>query len=69
MHKLAQAILRQNRSHDICVVNGVMIFIDVTREYSSAAEHLDENPKVYPLFIFFPHNICNCGLESKFLRR
>jgi hypothetical protein len=51
------------------VVNGVMIFIDVTREYSSAAEHLDENPKVYPLFIFFPHNICNCGLESKFLRR
>jgi len=51
MHKFAQAILRQIRSHEICVINGVMIFIDVTREYTSAVEHLDENSKVYALFI------------------
>lgn len=51
MHKLDQAILHQNRSHEICLINGVMIFTDVTRECSSAAGHLDENAKAYPLFI------------------
>jgi len=51
---------------------GVMIFIEVTREKSSAAEHLDENPKVYPLFVscVLPFHMIFVIVDSrvKFLR-
>jgi hypothetical protein len=50
-----------------------MIFIDVTKEFSSAAEHRDENPKVYPSFIScvlpFLMTFVIVDPKVKFLRR
>jgi hypothetical protein len=50
-----------------------MVFIDVTREYSSASEHLDENPKVHPLFTScvppFHMIFVIVGSKVKYLRR
>jgi len=55
------------------VVNGVIIFIEVTREYRLAAENFYENPKVYPLFIpcVLPFHMIFVTVDSKvmFLRR
>jgi hypothetical protein len=52
---------------------GVVIFIDVTREYSSTAESLVENPKIYTLFIsrVLPFYMTFAIVDSKvkFLRR
>jgi hypothetical protein len=51
----------------------VIIFIDATTEYSSASEHLDENPKVYLLFVVcdLPFHVIFVIVNSrvKFLRR